>query len=113
MQGLCYYCDEKYSSRHKCKETKFFQIDAIEEAPPCEGLEEEHEDNHQENELPATPEEPVISLHALAGISSPQTLKIRGFVKHCPVVVLIDSGNTHTFIHQSHKSSALFCQSSL
>eukprot|EP00253_Pinus_taeda_P020872 PITA_20872 len=27
-QGLCYYCDEKYSPRHKCKEQKFFQIDA-------------------------------------------------------------------------------------
>jgi hypothetical protein len=27
-QGLCYYCDEKYSPGHKCKEHKFFQIDA-------------------------------------------------------------------------------------
>lgn len=45
-------------------------------------------------------EEPVISLHALAGISVPQTLKIKGFIKHHPVVVLIDSGSTHNFIHQ-------------
>eukprot|EP00253_Pinus_taeda_P026079 PITA_26079 len=34
------------------------------------------------------------------GISSPQTLKIRGFIKHRPVVVLIDSGSTHNFIHK-------------
>jgi hypothetical protein len=27
-QGLCYYCDEKYSPGHKCREQKFFQIDA-------------------------------------------------------------------------------------
>eukprot|EP00253_Pinus_taeda_P009406 PITA_09406 len=86
-QGLCYYCDEKYSSGHKCKEPKFFQIDATnhsssEEAPPFEGPEEEDEDNQPDNELPATPEEPVISLHALAGISSPETLKITGFIKH-------------------------------
>eukprot|EP00253_Pinus_taeda_P029980 PITA_29980 len=47
-QGLCYYCDDKYST----------------------------------------------------GISSPQTLKIRGLIKHHPVVVLIDSGSTHNFIHQ-------------
>ena len=46
------------------------------------------------------PEEPVISLHALAGISSAETLKIIGFIKHCPVVVLIDSGSTYNFIHQ-------------
>eukprot|EP00253_Pinus_taeda_P029117 PITA_29117 len=100
-KGLCYYCDEKYSPGHKCKEPKFFQIDATnysssEEAPPLEELEEAEEDNQKDN----VPDEPVISLHALARISSPQTLKIRGFIKHRLVVVLIDSGSTHNFIHQ-------------
>ena len=100
-QGLCYYCDEKYSPEHKCKEPKLFQIGATdhsssEEAPPLEEPEEEEEDNQHDN----VPEETVISFHTLAGISSPQTLKIRGFIKHCPVVVLIDSGSTHNFIHQ-------------
>jgi len=104
-QVLCYYCDEKYSPWHKCKEPNFFQIDATdhsssEEAPPFEGPKEEDEDNELDNELPATPEEPVILLHALAGISSTQALKIRGFIKHRPIVVLIDSGSTHNFIHQ-------------
>lgn len=97
-QGLCYYYDEKYSPGHKCKEPKFFQIDATdysstEEDPPQHGALEE--DNPKEN----VSDEPVISLHALAGISSPQTLKIKGFLKHRPVVVLIDSGSTHHFIH--------------
>jgi hypothetical protein len=45
-------------------------------------------------------EEPVISLHALVGISAPQTLKIKGYIKHRSVVVLIDSGSTHNFIHR-------------
>ncbi len=49
-QGLCYYCDEKYYLRHKCKEPKFFQIDAtdhssFEEPPPCEGPEQDDRDN--------------------------------------------------------------------
>eukprot|EP00253_Pinus_taeda_P003142 PITA_03142 len=100
-QGLCYYCDEIYSPGHKCKEPKFFQIDATdysstEEDPPLEEHEPLEEDNQQDN----VSDEPVISLHALAGISSPQTLKIRRFIKHRPVVVLIDSGSTHNFIHQ-------------
>jgi len=60
---------------------------SLEEAPSFEELEEEEEDNQKDN----IPEEPVISLHALAGISSPQTLKIRGFIKHRPIVVLIHS----------------------
>ena len=104
-QGLCYYCNEKYSPGHKCKEPKFFQIDAIdhsslEEAPPLKEPEEEDEDNQQDNELPATPEELVLSLNALAGISSHQSLKIKGFIKHRTLVFLIDSGSTHNFIHQ-------------
>ena len=36
----------------------------------------------------------------MIGISLPQTLKIKGFIKHRPVVVLIDSGSTHNFTHQ-------------
>jgi hypothetical protein len=48
---------------------------------------------------PVELEEPVISLHALAGISTPQTLKIKGYIKHRLVMVLIDSGSTHNFIH--------------
>lgn len=107
-QGLCYYCDEKYSPGHKCKEPKFFQIDATdysssEEDPPLE----EHEAVEEENQKDNVPDEPVISMHALAGISSPQTLKIKGFIKHRPVVVLIDNGSTHNFIHQKVAEAVL------
>ena len=72
-QGLCYYYDHKYSPGHKCKEHKLFQIDvtghgSLEEATPLKRLENEVEENQQEKELP---EEPVISLHVLAGIFVP------------------------------------------
>jgi hypothetical protein len=29
-----------------------------------------------------------------------QTLNIKGYIKHQPVVVFIDSGSTHNFIHR-------------
>jgi hypothetical protein len=45
------------------------------------------------------PKEPVILLHALSGISAPQTLNLKGYIKHQLVVVLIDSVSTHNFIH--------------
>lgn len=45
-------------------------------------------------------EEPTISLHALSGISSPKTLKLKGYVKHRKVIILVDSGRTHNFIHR-------------
>ena len=42
---------------------------------------------------------PTISCNELAGISTPQTLKIEGYIKKKKVIVLIDSGSTHNFIH--------------
>jgi hypothetical protein len=43
--------------------------------------------------------EPQISLHDLLEISNPHTLKLVGYIKHEKVIVLIDSNNTHNFIH--------------
>jgi hypothetical protein len=35
--------------------------------------------------------EPVISLNALIGFSTPQTLKLIGYIKHRKVIILVDS----------------------
>jgi hypothetical protein len=43
--------------------------------------------------------EPVISLNSLTSFSTPQTLKLIGYIKHHKVIILIDSGSTHNFIH--------------
>ena len=105
-RGLCYNCDEKYFRGHKCKEQKLFQIDMQtpthpEENAPEESLMDEPEEHTIAQEEPETQqEEPLISLHALVGMTSPQTLKIKGYIKHQPVVILIDSGSTHNFIHR-------------
>eukprot|EP00253_Pinus_taeda_P018944 PITA_18944 len=42
---------------------------------------------------------PTISCNALAGITTPQTIKIEGQIKKKKVIVLIDSGSTDNFIH--------------
>jgi hypothetical protein len=44
--------------------------------------------------------EPVISLNSLTGFSAPQTLKLIGYIKHRKVIILVDSGSTHNFIHR-------------
>ena len=41
----------------------------------------------------------TISCNALEGITTPQTLKIEGYIKKKKVIVLIDSGSTPNFIH--------------
>jgi hypothetical protein len=43
--------------------------------------------------------EPMISLNALTGFSAPQTLKLIGYIKNRKVIILVDSGSTHNFIH--------------
>ena len=42
---------------------------------------------------------PTISCNALVGITTPQTIKIERQIKKKKVIVLIDSGSTHNFIH--------------
>jgi len=57
------------------------------------------EDIHQEPTLEEEEMSPTISCNALAGITTPQTLKIEGLMKKKKVTVLIDSGSTHYLIH--------------
>jgi len=43
--------------------------------------------------------DPTISCNELAGITTLETLKIEGYIKKKKVIMLIDSGSTHNFIH--------------
>ena len=93
-KGLCYSCDRKYTKGHKCAKKKLFYIDCEEEEEN-----EQEEDIHQEPALEEEEINPAISCNALAGITTPQTLKIQGQIKKKKVIVLIDLGSTHNFIH--------------
>jgi hypothetical protein len=103
LKGLCYNCDEKYFPGHKCKEQNIFM--AI-----SEEISEEDEETPSVSESPEStditppsdpPEvEPIISLNALTGFSAPQTLKLIGYIKHRKVIIMVDSGSTHNFIHR-------------
>jgi hypothetical protein len=42
----------------------------------------------------------VISINALTGFSAPQILKLVDYITHRKVIILVDSGNTHNFIHR-------------
>jgi len=39
-------------------------------------------------------------LNALTSFFAPQTLKLIGYIKNQKVIIIIDSGRTHNFIHQ-------------
>jgi hypothetical protein len=102
LKGFCYNCDDKYFPGHKCKEQKLFM--AISEDVFDEDVEVSPEvalPQIYDITLPYDPPEvePLISLNALTGFFSPQTLKLIGYIKHMKVIILVDSGNTHNFIH--------------
>jgi hypothetical protein len=103
LKGLCYNCDEKYFSGHKCKEQKQFM--AISEDVPKEDvtipLVEEPSLPDATQDLADPPEvESLIYSHVLTGFSAPKTLKIIVYIKHMNFTILVDSGSTHKFIHR-------------
>ena len=100
----CFNCDRKYSNGHNCGEKKLFFID-------YEGEEAEDEQPSQTKGIEETTSEEIthtISYHAVAGICTPQTLKIEGYIKKIKVTMLIDCGRTHYFIH-CKLAKALHC----
>jgi hypothetical protein len=103
LKGLRYNYDDKYFLGRKCKEQKMFM--AISE----DILEEDIETSLVSESLetpnitpPSNPPEvePVISLNSLTSFSTPQTLKLISYIKHQKVIILVDSGSTHNFIHR-------------
>jgi hypothetical protein len=103
LKGLCYNCDDKYFSSHKCKEQKIFMAiskDISEEDVETPIMLESPEITDITPPSDPTEVEPIISLNALTGFSTPQTLKLIGYIKHRKVIILVDSGSTHNFIHR-------------
>jgi hypothetical protein len=103
LKGLCYNCDEKYFLGHKCKEKNLFMsiFEDISEDNIETPLVSESPETLDITPLSDPPEvELVISLNALTSFSAPQTLKLIGYIKHQKVIILVDSGSTHNFIHR-------------
>ncbi len=69
-------------------------IEPIKEEPEVEILDSDHEEVETDDDIEAV----THIVHALAGYSNPQTMKIRGTLKHQLVTVLIDTGSTNNFI---------------
>ncbi|RWW18998.1 hypothetical protein GW17_00016983 [Ensete ventricosum] len=68
-------------------------IEPVEESEHEEDLEYDEEDTEEE------PQSVDCTVHALAGYTNPQTMKIGGFLKQQPVTGLIDIGSTNNFMN--------------
>jgi hypothetical protein len=103
LKGLCYNCDEKYFPGHKCKEQNIFMAiseDILEEDVETPLVSESPKPTDINPPLDTPEVEPIIFLNALTSFSSPQTLKLIGYIKHRKVIIPVYSGSTHNFIHR-------------
>ncbi|XP_077219753.1 uncharacterized protein LOC143853943 [Tasmannia lanceolata] len=69
-------------------------IELVDDSDIDDDGESDHEDADQEGNGDTV----VISVHALAGYSTPQTMRVNGYIKRQPVTILIDSGSTNNFL---------------
>jgi hypothetical protein len=102
VKGLSYNCDEKYFPGHKCKEKNIFMaisedVSKDDVEAPLVSVSPKPIDMTRPSNPPEV--EPVISLNYLTDFSTPKTLKLIGYNKHRMVIILVDSGSTHSFIH--------------
>ncbi|RRT42481.1 hypothetical protein B296_00025653 [Ensete ventricosum] len=95
-KGLCWHYDESWSREHRCKKGRLLMIEPVEDEdnkPSEEGLKPEEEATEEE------PQQADYAVHALAGYSNPQTMKVGGLLKQQPITVLIDTSSTNNILN--------------
>ncbi|CAO2166027.1 unnamed protein product [Urochloa humidicola] len=96
-RGLCVKCAEKWSRDHRCPET--IQLNVLQEVWELLQLEEDSTDSvfQAGNEADDT-QLMALSVAAVTGKNAPKTLRLLGQIQHKDVLILVDSGSSHTFI---------------
>ena len=96
-KGLCYNCDEKWSSSHRCKGCiLLFIVDP--EEPNTTPESTPLKPTNPATDLYTSPNPPHISLHALSGLSVLENFRIYGSINGVHLTVLIDCRGTQNFI---------------
>jgi hypothetical protein len=82
-KGECYFCPKKFSPEHKCTSKGFFLMEL------------------EDNDLGLLADELSVSLHALTGLTGTNMMQLLLDIVGTPLRALVDSGSTHTFIHEA------------
>ncbi|XP_061368874.1 uncharacterized protein LOC133311789 [Gastrolobium bilobum] len=93
--GLCYTCDEKWNSKHRCKARMMMLVGDFDEAET--ELEEQivwQPDQGPQEILDA-------ALHSMGSDLNPRALQFHISIGSRLVTILIDSGSTHNFVQKN------------
>lgn len=100
--GLCYFCAEKYDPNHAlvCPKRPGAQVNALVVNPLDTELTEEVLTQLALEDSLAT-EFCQLSLNALSGTDTGDTLKVRALVNNKVMLILVGSGSSHSFVNRS------------
>jgi hypothetical protein len=100
--NLCHFCGDKFEPGHlqKCPKRLKPQVNALALVDMNMELSEETLNQLQIEDTP-TEEMGQLSLNAIAGTKSGDAMRIRALVKKKVMLILVDSGSSHSFISES------------
>jgi hypothetical protein len=103
-KGLCYKCGLAYSKGHKCADT--VQLHLVEEIWNQFTTSESKETMDY---VPAELHAVVMSQAAQGEVSATKTMKFLGSIQGVDLLILLDSGSSHTFLSAAVASQLTRC----
>lgn len=102
-KGLCFFCDDKFTHGHRCRNKQFMiLITEDEEPPPPEDLvsitSETVEETVQSSDVSLDSMHFYLSHAALGNLLSPRILRIHDLINGLQVTILIDSGSSQNIV---------------
>jgi hypothetical protein len=95
-QGLCYNCDEPFVRGHQCK--RLFYLESSNYMDDEDGSGDAGVAVGEEETVPVDANALVVSLHAVAGILTENTMVVSTTIQGQRLLALLDTGSTHNFI---------------
>uniref|UniRef100_J3NB79 Integrase catalytic domain-containing protein n=1 Tax=Oryza brachyantha TaxID=4533 RepID=J3NB79_ORYBR len=102
-KGLCYRCGLAWSKDHTCSAT--VQLHVVQEVWDLLQL-DESQDSEISSDISISGELCALSKQALWGDTNHPTIQLHGWIQNLEVLMLVDSGSSHTFLAE-HLANSL------